>query len=152
MSPSQVSAPHVAALKTDLRVETLPHAAGLTAHTAVLLFGSSKFLGCHEQGHSRTTVGLTRSRGVTILAGPPDRYGLIGMLQFLYCYYATGFASLWTAPTHPLPFLSRSETDLVTQWKLLESPTWQLPPLAIRLTRHDRHGPASEDLRLTISV
>ena len=97
--PSQISATHVAALKTDLRVETLSHAAGLTAHTAVLLFGSSKFLGCHEQGHSRTTVGLTRSRGVTLLAGPPDRYGLIGMLQILYCYYATGFASLWTAPS-----------------------------------------------------
>ena len=121
--PSQISAAHVAALKTDLRVETLSHAAGLTAHTAVLLFGSSKFLGCHEQGHSRATVGLTRSRGVTLLAGPPDRYGLIGMLQVLYCYYATGFASLWTAPTHPLPFLLRSKVDLISQWKLLENPT-----------------------------
>ena len=149
MSLSQVSAPHVAALKTDLKVETLSHAAGLTAHTVVLLFGCSKFLGCHEQGHSRT-VGLTRSRGVTILAGPPDRYGLIGMLQVLYCYYATGFASLWTAPTHPLPFIPRSEADLVMRWKFLESPTWALPPLAIRLTRHDRRGPTSEDLRLTI--
>ena len=147
--PSQISAAHVAALKTDLTVETLSHA-GLTVHTAVLLFGSSKFLECHEQGHSRTTVGLTRSRGVTLLVGPPDRCGLIGMLQVLYCYYATGFASLWTAPTHPLPFHLRPKVDLILQWKLLENPTWVLPPLAIRLTRHDRHAPASEDLRLTI--
>ena len=40
-----------------------------------------KFLGLDELGHSRTTVGLTRSRGVTVLAGPPDPYGLIGMVQ-----------------------------------------------------------------------
>ena len=122
LPPSQISAVHVAALKTDLRVETLSHAAGLTAHTVILLFGSSKFLGCSEQGHSRTTVGLTRSRG-TVLAGAPDRYGLIGMIQVLYCYYATGFASLWTAPDHSLPFHSCPEDDLIRRWRLFESPT-----------------------------
>ena len=48
LPPSQISAAHVAASKTDLRVETLSHAAELTAHTVVLLSGSSKFLGCSE--------------------------------------------------------------------------------------------------------
>ena len=73
-SPTQVTARHVQALRFDLRAETLSHAAGLTAHTAIVLFGSSKFLGRDELGHSRTTVGLTRSRGVTVVAGPPDPY------------------------------------------------------------------------------
>ena len=63
---------HVQALRFDLRAETLSHA--LTAHTAIVLFGSSKFLGRDELGHSRTTVGLTRSRAVTVLAGT-DRMG-----------------------------------------------------------------------------
>ena len=67
-----VTAPHVQALRADLRAETLSHAAGLTAHTAILLYGSSKFLGRDEMGHSRTTVGLMRARGTTVLAGPPD--------------------------------------------------------------------------------
>ena len=62
-SPTQVTARHVQALRFDLRAETLSHAAGLTAHTAIVLFGSSKFLGRDELGHSRTTVGLTRSQG-----------------------------------------------------------------------------------------
>ena len=55
---------------------------------AIVLFGSSKFLGRDELGHSRTTVGLTRSGGVTVVAGPPDPYGLIGMIQTIYCYYS----------------------------------------------------------------
>ena len=67
-SPAQVTVKHVQVLRFDLRAETLSHAAGLTAHTAIVLFGSSKFLGRDELGHSRTTVGLTRSRGVTVLA------------------------------------------------------------------------------------
>ena len=39
------SAQHIQALRQDLRAETLSHAAGLTAHTCVVLFGSSKLLG-----------------------------------------------------------------------------------------------------------
>ena len=88
-SPTQVTARHVQALRFDLRAETVSHVAGLTAHTAIVLFGSSKFLGRDELGHSRTTVGLTRSRGVTVVAGPPDPYGLIGMIQTIYGYYYT---------------------------------------------------------------
>ena len=39
-------------------------------------------------GHSRTTVGLTRGRGATIIAGPPVPCGLIGMVQkTVYAYH-----------------------------------------------------------------
>ena len=47
-SPTQVTARHVQALRFDLRAETLSHAAGLTAHIAIVLFGSSKFL-CRDE-------------------------------------------------------------------------------------------------------
>ena len=60
------------ALRADLRAETMSHAAGLTAHTAVLMYGKSGFLGRNESGHGRSTVGLTRARGTTIIMGPPD--------------------------------------------------------------------------------
>ena len=39
--PAKVTAQHIQALRKDLRAETLSHAAGLTAHTCVVLFGSS---------------------------------------------------------------------------------------------------------------
>ena len=52
--------------------------------------------------------------------------------------------------TRPSPAFSGSEASLLTRWRLLESPTWALPPLAIRLTRHDRHGSAYQNLRLAI--
>ena len=66
-----VAAKHVQALRFGLRAETLSHAPGLTAHTAIVLFGSSKFLGRDELGHSRTTVGLTRPRAGYCLGRSP---------------------------------------------------------------------------------
>ena len=51
-----------------------------------------------ELGHSRTTVGLTRSRGVTVLAGP---YRLVGMIQTIHCYYFTAHSDTWALSTEP---------------------------------------------------
>ena len=51
--PAKVTAQHIQALRQDLRAETLSHAAALTAHTCVVLFGSSKFLGRDELSASR---------------------------------------------------------------------------------------------------
>ena len=51
--PTAVTAQHVQALRADLRAETMSHAAGLTAHTAVLMYGKSGFLGRNESGHGR---------------------------------------------------------------------------------------------------
>ena len=36
--------------------QTLSHAAGLTSHTTVLIFGKSEFIGQDEAGHGRSTV------------------------------------------------------------------------------------------------
>ena len=42
--PAHVTAKRVQALRFDLRTKTLLHSSCLTAHTAIVLFGSSKFL------------------------------------------------------------------------------------------------------------
>ena len=131
-SPTQVTARHVQALRFDLRAETLSHAAGLTAHTAIVLFGSSKFLGRDELGHSRTTVGLTRSRGVTVVAGPPDPYGLIGMVQTIYCYYFTAHSTAWEPDTVVYPFEDRPQ-HIMDTIRPLEPVTWSSVPLALRI-------------------
>ena len=140
----QVTARHVQALRFDLRAETLSHAAGLTAHTAIVLFGSSKFLGRDELGHSRTTVGLTRSRGVTVLAGPPDPYGLIGMVQTLYCYYFTCAAQLGNRTRLSVPYRPQ---DIMATIRPLEPVSWGPVPLALRITFPDA---ACHALRLTL--
>ena len=57
------------------------HAAGLTSHSTILMYGKSGFLGLHEAGHGRSTVDLTRARGPTLLMGPPDPCVLIGLVQ-----------------------------------------------------------------------
>ena len=46
-------------LDTQATFETLSHAAGLTSHTTLLVFGKSGFIGQDEAGHGRSTVGLT---------------------------------------------------------------------------------------------
>ena len=86
-APASITARHVQALRTDLGAETLSHAAGLTSHTTVLVFSKSGFIGQDEAGHGRSTVGLTRARGTTIILGPPDPYGLVGLVQTTYAYY-----------------------------------------------------------------
>ena len=124
----------------------MSHAAGLTAHTAIVLFGSSKFLGRDELGHSRTTVGLTRSRGVTVVAGPPDPYGLIGMVQTVYCYYYTAHSTTWEPGTEVYPFDDRPQ-DLLATIRLFEPVSWGPVPLALRITFPDATCHA---LRLTL--
>ena len=44
-APPSITAPHVQALRTDLRAETLSHAAELTSHTTLLVFSKSNFIG-----------------------------------------------------------------------------------------------------------
>ena len=84
---SLITARHVQALRADLRAETLSHAAELTSHTTLLVFGKSDFVGNDEAGHGRSTVGLTRARDTTILLGPSDPYGLTGLVQTTCAYY-----------------------------------------------------------------
>ena len=44
-APVSITARHVQALRADLRTETLSHAAELTSHTTLLVFGKSGFIG-----------------------------------------------------------------------------------------------------------
>ena len=78
-APASITARHVQALRTDLRAETLSHAADLTSHTTVLVFSKSEFIGQDEAGHGRSTVGLTRARGTTILLF----FGLVRLSQLI---------------------------------------------------------------------
>ena len=94
---------HVQALRADLRAETLSHAAELTSHTTLLVFGKSKFIGQDEAGHGRSTAGLTRARGTTIILDPPDPYGLAGLVQTTYAFFFTVHTSDWQLPDAPLP-------------------------------------------------
>ena len=145
--PTQVTARHVQALRFDLRAETASHAAGLTAHyTAVVLFGSSKFLGRDELGHSRTTVGLTRSP-----AGSPSLLvPLILMVSSVWFKPSTATTSRRTAP--PGPRIRRSipsRTGPNTSWTPLNR--WSLSPGALCRSQCESFPDASRHaLRLTL--
>ena len=116
-------------LLCDLRAETLSHAADLTSHTTVLVFGKLGFIG-QEAGHGRSTVGLTRARGTTILLGPPDPYGLVGLVQTVYVYYFAVHTSDWQLPEVPLP-LTLGLQDLSAVLRPLEATSWADVPLAL---------------------
>ena len=131
-APASITARHVQALRTDLRAETLSHAAGLTSHTTVLVFGKSGFIGQDEAGHGRSTVGLTRARGTTIIVGPPNPYGLVGLVQTTYAYYFTVHTSDWQLPEAPLP-LTLGPQDLFAALRPLEATSWAEVPLALQI-------------------
>ena len=134
--PTAVTAQHVQALRADLRAETMSHAAGLTAHTAVLMYGKSGFLGRNESGHGRSTVGLTRARGTTIIMGPPDSQGLIGMVQAVLAYYFVAYCASWHLP-EALPPLSPAPQDIMLRVRPLEAADWAEVPLAIQIENPD---------------
>ena len=46
---------------------------------------------------------------VTLVAGPPDPYGLIGMVQTIYCYYFTAHSTAWEPDTVVYPFEDRPQ-------------------------------------------
>ena len=91
-------------------------------------------------------MGLTRSRGVTVVAGPPDPYGLIGMIQTIYCYYYTAYSTTWEPDAALYPFEDRPQ-DILATIRLLEPVFWGPVPLALRITFPDATFHA---LRLTL--
>ena len=131
-APASITARHVQALRADLRAETLSHAAGLTSHTTLLVFGKSGFIGQGEAGHGRSTVGLTRARGTTVILGPPDPYGLTGLVQTTYAYYFTVHTAYWQLPDAPLP-LSLGSQDLYAALRPLDATSWAEVPLALQI-------------------
>ena len=131
-APASITARHVQALRADLRAKTLSHAAELTSHTTLLVFGKSEFIGQDAAGHGRSTVGLTRARGTTILLGPPDPYGLTGLVQTTYAYYFTVHTAYWQLPDAPLP-LNLGSQDLAAALRPLDATSWAEVPLALQL-------------------
>ena len=91
-------------------------------------------------------LGLTRSRGVTIVAVPPDPYGLIGMIQTIYCYYYTAHSTTWELDAAVYPFDNRPQ-DILDTIRPLEPVSWGSVPLALRITFTDATCHA---LRLTL--
>ena len=119
-APASITARHVQALRTDLRAETLSHAAGLTSHTTVLVFGKSGFIGQDEAGHGPSSW----DRRI--------RTALVGLVQTVYVYYFAVHSSDWQLPEAPLP-LTLGPQDLSAVLRPLEATSWADVPLALQI-------------------
>ena len=92
----------------------------------------------------RTTVGLTRSKSLTILVSPLDMLGLMGMAQVV-ATIAYGIRGLRTEETtwgwpdfHSDP--TQENLGQITRWSLNQAPDdWTYPLLAIANQYKDRH-------------
>ena len=91
----------------------------------------------------RTTVGLTRSKSLTILVSPLDMLGLMGMAQVV-ATIAYGIRGLRTGETtwswpdfHSDP--AQENLGQIARWSLNQAPDWTYPPLAIANQYKDRH-------------
>ena len=93
-----------------LRVETIANSAGGTAEVAIVAQPSTGFLNTRfyqdgsptedtEDSLGRITVGLTRSKSLTLLVSPLDMMGLIGMAQVI-ATIAYGIQGLRRGKTH----------------------------------------------------
>ena len=129
-----------------LRVETIANSAGGTAQVAIVAQPSIGFLNTKyysngsptedtEDCLGRITVGLTRSKSLTLLVSPLDMMGLMGMAQVV-ATIAYGIRGLrrgettWEWPD----FDANPEQENLAQmsrWSLNSTPAWEFPPLAI---------------------
>ena len=129
-----------------LRVETIANSAGGTAQVAIVAQPSIGFLTTKyysngsptedtEDCLGRITVGLTRSKSLTLLVSPLDMMGLMGMAQVV-ATIAYGIRGLrrgettWEWPD----FDANPEQENLAQmsgWSLNSTPAWEFPPLAI---------------------
>ena len=137
-----------------LRVETIANSAGGTAQVAIVAQPSTGFLNGRfyadktptedtEDCLGRTTVGLTRSKSLTILVSPLDMLGLMGMAQVV-ATIAYGIPGLRTGETtwswpdfHSDP--TQENLAQIQRWSLNQAPDWTYPPLAIANQYKDRH-------------
>ena len=136
-----------------LRVETIANSAGGTAQVAIVAQPSIGFLNAKyysngsptedtEDCLGRITVGLTRSKSLTVLVSPLDMMGLMGMAQVV-ATIAYGIRGLrrgdttWDWPD----FNANPEQENLAQisrWSLNSTPAWDFPPLAIANQYHDQ--------------
>ena len=128
-----------------LRVETIANSAGGTAAVAMVAQPSTGFLNGHfysdgsptedtEDCLGRITVGLTRSKSLTIVVSPLDMIGLIGMAQVqglatLACGVKGLRRGIWT---WDWPFFhddpQQENNSQMERWSLNQTPTWTVPP------------------------
>ena len=129
-----------------LRVETIANSVGGTAAVAMVTQPSTGFLNGRflpdgsptddtEDCLGRITVGLTRSKSITIIVSPLDMMGMIGMAQVLatLAYGIKGLrrgSSTWDWPEfHQNP--QKENQNQMDRWSLNRAPSWNAPPLAI---------------------
>ena len=127
----------------SLRVETIANSAGGTAQVAIVAQPSIGFLNGRfypdgsptedtEDCLRRITVGLTRSKSLTVLVSPLDMLGLMGMAQVLAAV-AYGIRGLrrgqttWKWPTFD-PDPERENTAQMKRWSINVAPDWTFPP------------------------
>ena len=99
----------------------------------------------------RITVGLTRSKSLTLVVSPLDMMGLIGMAQVLatLAYGVQGLrrgVTTWDWPsfnTNPV----QENSSQMERWSLHEAPSWSFPPLAIANQYHDQRSNQPQNVR-----
>ena len=150
-----------------LRVETIANSAGGTAEVAIVAQPSTGFLNTRfyqdgsptedtEDSLGRITVGLTRSKSLTLLVSPLDMMGLIGMAQVI-ATIAYGIQGLrrgkttWDWPkfnANP----EQENREQMQRWSLNTVPSWSYPPLAIanKYYDHRTNQPKSVRYRLIL--
>ena len=147
------------ALKRDyvrtLRVETIANSAGGTAQVSIVAQPSIGFLNTKyysngsptedtEDCLGRITVGLTRSKSLTLLVSPLDMMGLMGMAQVIAAI-AYGIRGLrrgettWSMPKFD-PDPVQENLAQLSRWSLNSAPTWEYPPLAIANQYYDQQA------------
>ena len=145
-----------------LRVETIANSAGGTAEVAIVAQPSTGFLNTRfyqdgsptedtEDSLGRITVGLTRSKSLTLLVSPLDMMGLIGMAQVI-ATIAYGIQGLrrgqttWDWPqfnANP----EQENREQMQRWSLNAVPSWSYPPLAIANKYYDRRTNQPKSVR-----
>ena len=138
-----------------LRVETIANSAGGTAQVSIVAQPSIGFLNtkCYSNGSptedtedclGRITVGLTRSKSLTLLVSPLDMMGLMGMAQVI-ATIAYGIRGLrrgettWRWPDFD-PDPVQENLAQLSRWSLNSAPTWEFPPLAIANQYYDQQA------------
>ena len=99
----------------------------------------------------RITVGLTRSKSLTLVVSPLDMMGLIGMTQVLaaLAFVVQGLRRGVTTcdwpsfNTNP----ARENNSQMERWSLNEAPSWSCPPLAIANQYHDQRSSQPQNVR-----
>ena len=145
-----------------LRVETIANSAGGTAEVAIVAQPSTGFLNTRfypngsptedtEDCLGRITVGLTRSKSLTLLVSPLDMMGPMGMAQVI-ATIAYGIQGLrrgettWDWPNfNANP--EQENLDQMRRWSLNTAPSWSDPPLAIANKYHDHQTDQPKSVR-----